>query len=310
MKLEKSHLLIGILIIALALGAYFMMEEPSESNLSVIVDGMEVEEDTYTLQVFGSLRDADYVSSKNAYVVLPGQTINIETAVYNPASSFSGAWYRISVYTETGHIVSSASVYLEPDEIKESTITYKVPYNTGRFSMCVESEVKTNEYDVWWFDDLDCFTIEVASPDPCVGITCDDYCSGTTLYNYGKCVNGLCEYDIKIKAPECGYIEPTPTPTATPTATPDPCDGVVCDPYCSGTTYYYGGECDDGKCVYQFEYNSAECIDETPTETETPTATATPDDGGDEGDIGGLLWWGGGIIVVLFILLLALRAKK
>ena len=308
MKIEKPHMIIGIVIIALAIGVFYTMEEPAESNLTVAIDGMCVEEDTYALQVFGSLRDADYVSSKNAYVVLQGQSVLIETGVYNPASSFAGAWYRTGVHTEGQNLVMSTAVFLEPDGIKESTLSYQMPYNTGRYEVCVESEVRTNEYDVWWFDDIDCFTVEVVSPNPCIGITCNDYCSGTTLYDNGVCVNGICEYDIRIKAQACGYIEPTPTPTPTPT--PDPCTGITCDPYCEGTTYNYNGYCDNGQCQYQTEYNSAECGYVGPTPTPTPTPTETPPPTNDEGDLTGILWWGGGIIGTMAILLFALKAKR
>lgn len=284
MKLEMNHFIIGIVILAVALGVFYTTEDTSEDNLSVTVDGMGVEEDTYALQVFGSLRDEDYVSSKNAYVVLPGQTITIESAVYNPTSSFSGAWYKTSVYTEQNHIVSSVAVYLEPGEIKEATINYRTPTNIGRYSICVESAVKTNEYDIWWFDDLDCFDIEVVSPNPCIGITCDDYCSGTTLYNYGVCVNGICEYDIRIKAPSCGYVEPAPTATSTPAPTATPTPAPTATPTITPTP--------------------------TSTVTATPTATATVPPVDDDDTTTGILWWGAGIISVLLILLLALRSKK
>ena len=308
MKIENPHLIIGIAIILLAVGAYYMMEEePAESNLTVSIDGMSVEEDTYALQVFGSLRDVDYVSSKNAYVVLPGQNVVIDTRVYNPASSFSGAWYRTSIFTEERVLVSSAAVYLEPGEDKKASLNYKTPYQLGRTSICVDSAVRTNEYDVWWFDNLDCFTVEVVSPNPCIGITCNDYCSGTTLYNNGLCVDGVCEYDIRIKSVQCGYMEPTPTPT--PTATTDPCYGVTCYEYCEGTTYYYNGFCDGGQCVYQIESNSAQCPTDTLTGTPTATPTTTPSNG-EDGDMGGILWCGGGIIAVLLILMVTIRSKK
>ena len=312
--IEKNHLFVGAVIIALVFSAFYMMGESSESNLTVSIDGMDVEEDTYTLQVFGSLRDAEYVSSKNAYVVLQGQTVTIEAGVYNPASSANAKWYRTCIHTDGQNIVCSAAVYLEPDEIKESILSYKVPYNTGRYSICVESEVKDPFSDVAYrFDDIDCFTVEVVSPNPCIGITCNDYCSGTTLYNNGLCVDGVCEYDIRIKSVQCGYMEPTPTPTSTPTPTPtattDPCYGVTCYEYCEGTTYYYNGFCDGGQCVYQIESNSAQCPTDTQTGTPTATPTTTPSNG-EDGDMGGILWWGGGIIAVLLILMVTIRSKK
>ena len=41
---------------------------------------------------------------------------------------------------------------------------------------------------------------------PCEGVTCDDYCSGTTLFYDGKCVNGKCTgFKEKKYAEECGW---------------------------------------------------------------------------------------------------------
>jgi len=43
--------------------------------------------------------------------------------------------------------------------------------------------------------------------DPCVGTTCDDYCSGTSLFYEGKCIGGECkQFKEKEYAEECGYI--------------------------------------------------------------------------------------------------------
>ena len=288
MKLKQSdYLLIVIVILAGIWGLGMMSVHTStESNLNIKIDGMNVEEDTYTLQVFGSLRDAEYVSSKNAYVVLQGQTVLIETGVYNPASSFSGAWYRTGVHTEGQNIVMSVAIFLEPDEIKEATLSYQVPYNTGRYEVCVESEVRTNEYDTWWFDDIDCFTIEVVSPNPCIGVSCDDYCSGTTLYNNGVCVGGVCEYDIRIKAPSCGYVEPTPTATSTPYPTPIPTSTPTPTPTSTSIP--------------------------TPSITPTTTPTETPPNGNNDPEddvliIGGFMI---GIIGVLALLYFAIKARK
>jgi len=43
--------------------------------------------------------------------------------------------------------------------------------------------------------------------DPCTGIECEDYCSETTLYYDGKCINGECtQFKEKEYAEECGYV--------------------------------------------------------------------------------------------------------
>ena len=289
MKLKQSdYLLIVIVVLAGVWGLGMMsVHTTTENHLAVTVDGMNVLKDTYTLQVFGSLRDADYVSSKNAYVVLQGQTVTVETGVYNPASSANAKWYRTCVHTEGQNLVCSAAVFLEPDEIKESSLAYKVPYSIGRHEICVESEVKDPFLDTTYrFDDIDCFTVEVVSPNPCIGVSCNDYCSGTTLYNYGVCVDGVCEYDIKIKSVQCGYIEPTPTPTATSTPYPTPTPTPTLTPTSTPTI--------------------------TPTITATVTPTGTPPNGNDDTEddvliIGGFMI---GIIGVLALLFFAIKARK
>lgn len=83
----------------------------------------------------------------------------------------------------------------------------------------------------------------------CAGLTCDDFCDGTTLKYQGYCDvgTGTCKFSSKANAPECGGI--------------DPCAGVDCSSDCVGTTLYYAGYCDvdTGDCVYQTIPNSATC---------------------------------------------------
>lgn len=276
MKLKQSDYLLIVIVVLAGIWGFGMMSvhTSTENILAVTVDGMDVKEDTYTLQIFGSLRDADYVSSKNAYVVLQGQTVTIESGVYNLASSNNGKWYRTCVHTEGLNLVCSASVFLEPDAIKEATLAYKVPISTGRYEICVESEVKDPFADTSYrFDDIDCFTVEVVSPNPCIGVTCNNYCSGTTLYENGVCVGGICEYNTRIKAPTCGYVEPTPTITPTPTPSPT----------------------------------------STPTATPTATPTPTEQNGNDSEPNEDILIVGGfmvGIIAVLALLYFAIKARK
>lgn len=271
MKLETPHLIVGIIIIALVVGAYFVTQQPEQESFTVSLDGIEVKDPSLSLAVYGAVEDVDYINSKDAYVVEPEQEIQMSVSAWNPDSSFGAADYKCRIYTESKTLYDSSIVRLEPNEDKIWFYDYTCPSSDGRISIYVESAVRTNEYDVWWFDDFQDFDILVVSE------------------------------------------VPTEEPTEEPT--PDPCDGVICDPYCEGTTYYYNGYCDNGQCIYQKEYNSAECVTETPTgsetgtETPTPTPIGTPDPDPD-GDISGILWWGGGIIVVLLVLLVALRSKK
>jgi hypothetical protein len=42
---------------------------------------------------------------------------------------------------------------------------------------------------------------------PCEGVTCDNYCSGTTLFTSGECNSGKCVYDDSTEYSEdCGYV--------------------------------------------------------------------------------------------------------
>lgn len=51
----------------------------------------------------------------------------------------------------------------------------------------------------------------------------------------------------------------------------DLCEGVICEPYCEGTTYYTDPYCAEGKCAYTLEYDSPMCMDIPEPEPAEPT---------------------------------------
>ena len=59
-------------------------------------------------------------------------------------------------------------------------------------------------------------------------------------------------------------------------APPDPCEDVTCDSYCIGTTYYYGGYCEDGDCTYKSTQVVGKCGYILPVEEPEPTPDETP----------------------------------
>lgn len=243
-KLEMPHLIVGIVIIALVVGAYLL-------PLSIFV--------------------APSVMYANT-----GEEVTYDLIYYNQRDTtmdyYSKAWIGDDLVG-----VSSVAYGLEPGEYVDGTLTFDTPSTPGTYTVEVYSYYTESWGDGGWDEQVD-VTLVVSS----------------------------------------ATETPTETATATATATPDPCEGKTCDPYCDGSTYRYNGYCEDGECIYQKEYNSAQCIEETPTETATPTSTetitptetGTPYDNGDDGDMSGILWWGGGIIAVLLVLLVALRSRK
>jgi len=90
---------------------------------------------------------------------------------------------------------------------------------------------------------------ETITPNLCDGITCNDYCDGTTKRYSGYCSEGQCIYrNLENDSISCGYEES------------DACDGVNCNsPYCDGTTLKSDGYCSNGNCIYESEYNSRHC---------------------------------------------------
>jgi len=96
-----------------------------------------------------------------------------------------------------------------------------------------------------------CKTIQ--EPDQCDGVTCEEYCEGTTRKYFGICIRGTCDYRTQTNSEECGYEQE------------DPCEGITCNSYCDGTTRYYDGGCSNGECVYaHIGTNSTACGYEEP----------------------------------------------
>ena len=285
MIFEKIHIIIGIVILALVTGGYMLFDGTDEDVLTVYVNGIE-QDDSKMLEVTGD-------SSK--YRVSPGETVTITAEVYNKNEHPDGAYYKVWIYQITDF--NTRFVMLETDEVFLSNYDFKVWSGTYK-TLTVPSTV----------------TIYVESGTRPTLISTYDF-------------NDIDHFDIVVEAPPTPTPTPTPTPspTATPTPTPSPsptpepdlCDGVTCNPYCDGTTYFYNGYCDVGECIYQAEYNSGQCMTPTPTPTPTETGTVTPtptetpppeDD--DEADTTGIVLWGLGIIGVLLILLISLKAKR
>ena len=305
MKLEMPHLIIGIVIMLLAVGAYYMMEEePTESNLIVTIDNLSIQEKYMSwlpgLYVFLSGNDAG-----DEIHVEPGETISMNVRVWNDRDTTHE--YKVWVYDEFGRtIFTSPDAYLMPNDVEDWDFTYRSYETPGTTTIIVESGYKlapvstTYEFDSYFYFDV----IVDSAPTPTPTATPTPYPTPTPTPT----------------------AQPTPTPTPTPT--PDNCDGVTCNPYCEGSVYKYNGYCENGQCVYQTELNSAQCSTPTPTPTETPTvtptetgtitptetgtitptATPTPKPGDD--DLSGIIWYGAGIIGVMLILLVSLRAKQ
>jgi len=98
-----------------------------------------------------------------------------------------------------------------------------------------------------------------------------NYCSGDELrkhrvYHQFSCLNGGCRELQGINwvddqlVNDCDYG----CDTQANQCKGDPCANVACDDYCDGTTGYHSGQCSDGQCSYQTEFNSTDCGYEEP----------------------------------------------
>lgn len=270
-NLSKFIIIFGVLVALLGLVA--ITPDPSEDLLTVSVDGISVIEPSIGLTVYGSTDD-EYVNNIDAFVVVPGQDVQILMTAYNPTSV--GKYYKGWVYTGSSTLYSAPEAFIMPDCVHDWDYTYTAP-ESGRVSIYVETAVNDpfGSYG-YLFDDVDSFDIQVlAAPTPTP--------TSTPL--------------------------PTAAPTAAPTTAllPNPCEGVICQDYCDGGIYYYHGVCGYGQCEYQTEFNSAECATPTATPTATPIISPPPTD---DSGLGGLFWWGGIVVVLLISFVVALRDRK
>jgi len=88
--------------------------------------------------------------------------------------------------------------------------------------------------------------------DPCKGVTCDDKCENSIWYHDGHCVDGNCVYDSEDTCKYGCQNEPSPflaVVVGEGMCRTTPCEGIICDDYCSETTLFYDGKCVGGKCV-------------------------------------------------------------
>ena len=103
----------------------------------------------------------------------------------------------------------------------------------------------------------------------CTGTDCSNYtqsCTRSTegvACNGGKCSNGQC---VNITSP---VITPV-----------NPCDGVVCNDYCSGYIRYYNGACINGGCNYTIQENSSSCGWQQPSNVNINNISCTDTDSG------------------------------
>ncbi|MCK5021573.1 MAG: hypothetical protein KAS32_31485 [Candidatus Peribacteraceae bacterium] len=247
--------LIGAIILSLiviCVGYSFLTQE---DKLIVKVAGNTVGDTLFPAIVTGHIEDIDYNSKRDAFVLLPGQKVMMNVYVYNEQNNDN--WYKVWVYDDSRIIWTSMDQYLKPGNDKEWKFTYTAQQNEGKTTIYVESGRSpssdfppwTHEFPGWKYDDIQDFDIIIEEDgpiDPCLGVTCDNYCTGTTYHYNGYCVNGDCKYTSGEVDGKCGFIE-------------DPCLGVTCDNYCTGETFNYAGICVNGECQYTSGLVNGKC---------------------------------------------------
>jgi len=103
---------------------------------------------------------------------------------------------------------------------------------------------------------------DLCAVDKCEGVECEDKCENSIWYHDGVCnpATGSCDYSED----KCLYgCENEPTGTLAILESggmcrDNPCTGVECEDYCSGTTLFYDGKCINGKCTNFKEKQYAE----------------------------------------------------
>lgn len=249
-------------------------------------------------------------------------TTNIPFTVNTPPPP---ATYTLST---TVHNVASVPIYGADISLDSGSIgntnsdgVFSTVLETGTYNIIVTKEGYNSNSESVTLTADESITITLTEVDLCIGVVCEDYCVGTSLYTTGTCLSGMCDYDVQLNSPDCGYIDPCLDVTCEdycdgntsyfnaecingicyydtqynsedcgyiePTGTPDPdsCEDVTCEDYCDGNTSYFNGMCIDGECNYDTESNSATCGYSAPTPAPTEAPDTPPSSSSDDDDV-------------------------
>lgn len=90
--------------------------------------------------------------------------------------------------------------------------------------------------------------------DPCAGVTCNSFCSGSTAYYSGYCSGGSCYYSTdNCSVGFCSGMTPYPGASCSAGSCTRTAGSACPSSTCGGsysTTYYYSGYCSSGTCGY------------------------------------------------------------
>lgn len=104
---------------------------------------------------------------------------------------------------------------------------------------------------------------EFCAEDPCLGVDTSDKCENSIWYHDGYCNSGKVFYNSQDNCVYGCQNEPVGILALVYSGgmcRSSPCEGVTCKDYCSQTTKYTGGQCNNGKCVYSYADDySEEC---------------------------------------------------
>ena len=84
--------------------------------------------------------------------------------------------------------------------------------------------------------------------DSCKGVLCEDKCENSRWFHEGECRLGKCSWIID----DCQFgctDEKLLAVVNTGMCRSTPCEGVICDDYCSENSLFSDGKCIDGKCT-------------------------------------------------------------
>lgn len=158
------------------------------------------------LAVIGAVENVDYINSKNAYVVEPGQTVTISVEIYNDDIEGHSQWFYAAVYQvlENGQpsfMWTSPERLIPYQDFYVWTFTYRASSVEGQYPIYIESLIRLGGGDdPWVCDDIDTFNILVQDPTPDPTPTATPTATPPTSYPPGE--------------------TPTVTPTATATVQP------------------------------------------------------------------------------------------